>query len=148
MSNFDPASFLNTEVEAKFETAFTPVPEGDFPAQIVDVLPRTVNTKNGERIIVGIKWAITDQSVAEATGIDEPSVRQDLWIDMDDNGALATGVNQNIALGHLRDVLQQNNEGEAWSFAMLTGGVGTVRVKHRMTDNQRIMAEISEVTAA
>ncbi len=148
MSTFDPASFLNTEVEASFETEFTPVPEGDFPAQILDVLPRTVNTKNGERVIVGIKWGITDQSVAEATGIEEPSVRQDLWIDMDDNGALATGVNQNIALGNLREVLDQNKEGQAWSFAMLTGGNATVKVKHRMTDNQRIMAEISEVSAA
>lgn len=148
MSEFDPAAFLNMEVDAKFETEFTPIPEGEFPAQISDVVPRTVKTKNGERVIVGIKWLILDQSVAEQTGIESPTVKQDLWIDMDDNGALATGINQNIGLGALRDILGQNEEGKAWSFANLTGGEAIVKVVHRMTDNQRIMAEINQVTKA
>lgn len=146
-SNFDPASFLNMEVQVEFDKEFTPIPEGEYPAQISDVKPRTVNTKNGERIIVGIMWMITDQSVAEATGIDTPRVKQDIWIDMED-GVLCSGINQNIDLGKLRDTLDQNDPNVAWSFAQLTGGNATIKVKHRLTDNGRIMSEVSEIAKA
>jgi len=147
-SNFDPAAFLNMEVDAALETEFTPIPEGEYPAQIADIKPRTVNTKNGERVIVGVSWLITDPSVAEATGIDAPRVKQDIWIDQEDNGALSVGVNQNIQLGHLRDILGQNNPGEVWSFAQLTGGCATIKVKHRLTEQGRIMSEVADTAKA
>lgn len=147
-SNFDPANFLSMEVDSAFSTVFTAVPEGDYPAQIIEVIPREVATKNGDRIIVGVKWMVTDPSVAEAIGIDEPTVKQDLWIDQDDNGALSTGVNKNIALGNLRDVLNQNEPGKPWSFAHLIGGSATISVRHSITDNQRVMANVTNVSKA
>ncbi len=146
-STFDPASFLNTEVDAQFATEFTPVPEGEFDAQILDVAPRTVNTRNGERVIVGIKWGILDPSVADAMGIDQPSIRQDIWIDLEDNGALSVGTNKNIGLGKLRKAVKQDAPGRPWSFAMLNGAMARIKVKHGLDDKQVIRAEISEVVS-
>lgn len=149
MSNaFDPASFLNTEINANFETSFTPIPEGEFQAQVLDVTPKVVPTKNGDRVIASLKWGILDQGVADLMKIDSPSVKQDLWIDMEDNGALSTGTNKNIQLGHIREVFKQNDPSRPWSFAMLAGGVGTVRIKHTLDDKQNIRAEVAAVTAA
>lgn len=146
MSNFDPASFLNTEVNAAFATEFTPVPEGEYPAQILDVSARTVNTKNGERIIASVRWMICDQSVAELLGSDKPTVKQDIWVDMEENGTLSTGINKNIGLGRLRKALNQDDPNRPWSFAMLNGGSARVKVKHSL-DGDKIRAEISDVVA-
>lgn len=144
-SKFDAASFLNTEVNAQFATEFTPCPEGEFPGQILEVTPRTVNTKNGEKIIVGVKWMILDQAVAEKMGNDQPTIRQDIWIDMEDNGTLSTGTNKNIGLGRLRKALKQDAADRPWSFAMLNGGSARIKVKHSL-DGDKIRSEVSDVT--
>jgi hypothetical protein len=129
--SFDPNSFMQMEVTDANATKYISVPAGEWPARIVDVKGRVVKNADGnESPVVDVFYGITDPKVVELTGMDEPRVRQSLFLDMNPSGGLAVGEGKNVKLGKLRDVLGQNQAGVRWNFDMLRGGIVKVKVSH------------------
>lgn len=148
MATFDPEEIMEMQTEGEMATSFTPVPEGEYPAYITKVDARSGTSKAGnDYTMMDVQWAITDPGVAEEVGIEEPSVRQSLFLDFDEStGALAMGKGKNIALGRLRAAVGQNGPG-AWNPRQLEGAAAVVRVSHRENDGN-IYAEVRGVSAA
>lgn len=142
---FDADAFLSQEIDANFETEYTPIPEGEFPAQVDDVQVSSFSDREtGEdKPILKLRWHITDPEVAEATGLETPRCTQTVFLDFE-NGVLLTGTNKNIMLGRLKEMA-----GNPKNFVLtdLTGITGIVRVKQRLMDDGRPIAEVKGVVA-
>lgn len=122
MSTFDSAAFLSETTTEALDTRLTPVPPGEYSAMISKIEGRQTPNKNDPSqvyTIVDITYLIDDQSVKEATGLDQPTVRQSLFLDMNDAGKLDTGKGKNVGLGRLREATGLNKPGEPFSFDML-----------------------------
>jgi hypothetical protein len=152
---FNPETFLNTTHNEAADTSLLPVPEGEFIAVSSPVTAesfRTFDIKRGERagtkgMAVDIEWTINDDEVKSALGR-TPKVRQSIMIDTTaDGNGIDFGKGKNVGLGRLRQALNQNQNGQPWSFAMLGNQVAKVKVKHRMHED-KIFAEVSDVAAA
>lgn len=108
---FDSNSFLQSQtVEGKLETQFTPIPAGEYVGLIQKLEAKEQpNDKQPGQVwtIVDIHIAIDDARAKEATGMQNPVVRDSLFLDME-NGKLATGKNKNIALGRYLEATGQN----------------------------------------
>ena len=145
MSQFDADAFLNQEVDANFESDFTPIPEGEFEAQIFKIAVATFKDKETqeEKPFLKLSWRINDPEVIESTGMDNPTVMQTVFLDFE-NGTLLEGTNKNIMLGKLREI----GDLEANPFRMtdLEGISAMVKVKHRIMDDGRPAAEVKAVT--
>jgi len=141
--NFNADAFMQTEIEGEFETEFTPIPEDEYQAVIKEVKAGT--TPKGSAFMEVI-WIIDSQEVRDLIGMEEPTVRQSIWLDVNENGGLEFGKNKNIGLGKLREALGQNTGG-AWGPGQLLGQVATVNVKHRVSDQGGIFAEVKGVRA-
>jgi len=143
MSTFNAEAFMNTEIEGTLDTTFTPIPEGEYQAVIKEVKPDT--TPKGSPLLEVI-WIIDDEGVRELTGLDEPTSRQTVWLDVNEQGNLLLAKNKNVGLGKLREALGQN-DGKPWTPTMMLGQVATVNIKHRMGDQGGIFAEVKGVRA-
>jgi hypothetical protein len=145
MSTFDPDSFMNSTTSDANSTAYTPVPEGDHPGHIGEVKPGV--TQNGKAYL-GVKWVVNSEAARQATGMAEPSVRQTIWLDITESGALDNGKGRNVQLGKLRDALGQNTPGKPWMPGMLVGGAAMIKVKHSIDkrDNVTVQADVAAVT--
>ena len=143
MSEFNAEQFMQTEVEGQLETEFTPIPESEYRAVIKEVKPDT--TPKGSPFLELI-WIIDDQEVRDLIGMDEPTCRQTVWLDVNDNGSLAFGKNKNVGLGKLRDALGQNT-GAPWSPTQLLGQPATVNIKHRLGSEGGVFSEVKGVRA-
>lgn len=145
MSKFDADAFLNQEVDANFESEYTPVPEGEFEAQIktVGVASFTDKTTGEEKPFLKLQWTITDPAVEEETGMSSPVVHQTVFLDFE-NGVLLEGTNKNVVLGKLREI--GGLEANPFRMTDLTGVSAIVKVKHRILDDGRPAAEVKGVT--
>lgn len=131
-SVFDPETFLHLEIDSAMETAYTPVDEGEYEAYIEDVEASVVKTQDGDKGVLNVTYALTEESVKASTGMDHPTVRQTLWLDFDDSGSLLFGKQKNVKLGRLREAVGQNVDGRPWSPSQLIGaGPVVIRVTHR-----------------
>lgn len=148
MSMFDPDAFMNTQFTEASETKFITVPEGDYSAVVDKVEANTWQSRDGSKsgLRLDVTWKIDDKAAAEATGIENPTVRQGIMLDMTEAGGLATGPGKNINLGRLREAVNQNKSGQPWSPTMLLGMPARIAVKHRMHE-ENIYAEVKGVTA-
>ena len=145
MSGFDADAFLNQEVDANFESEFTPIPEGDFEAQVSKVAVATFKDKETgeEKPFIKLSWRINDPEVIESTGMEKPTVMQTVFLDFE-NGTLLEGTNKNVMLGKLREIgdLTEN----PFRMTDLEGVSAMVRVKHRILDDGRPAAEVKNIT--
>ena len=122
MSTFDPDTFLDSAVEGANETTYTPLPEGEYEANISGVSVRQVETKNGVATILNVLWDVeVDKKTRELNNLTQPTqqVRQDIWLDLDKNGNLLFGSNQNVRLGRLRAATGLNDAKKPFSFRQL-----------------------------
>ena len=142
---FDPDQFMNAETEGEISTEFTPVPEGEYNALITGVNARSTSSEKGEYVILDVTWAIDDAQVSEAVGMDNPTVRQSIFLDTTESGGLDLSKGKNIQLGRLREAVGQNDPGP-WAPSRLEGNVAKVRVAHRMYDG-RTFADVKGVAA-
>ena len=148
MSIFNPDTFMHQEVEGANDTAFTPVPEGEYEGYITDVGAREVTTKRGPTPLLDITYAINDDEVAEALGVENPTVRQSLFLDIDESGGLAIGAGKNVRLGQLRNAVGQNDTGKPWSPGQLEGaGPVAILVGHRHGEAGEVYAGVTKVRA-
>jgi len=143
---FDADTFLSGTVEGEMSTDFVPIPEGEYAAFIKGVAARSTSSDKGEYVILDVTWAVDDGEVAKTVGIDNPTVRQSIFLDVTENGGLDLSKGKNIQLGRLRDAVGQN-DGGPWAPSMLEGQVGRIRVAHRIYED-RIFAEVKGVAAA
>lgn len=149
MSVFNPEAFLQQTITDSMETRFTPIPEGEYLASIDDLKMRLIE-KTGS-VILDITWAILDDNLKATLGLEKPSVRQSVFLDLDSNGRLAVGQNKNITLGRVRDAVNQNNAGQAWGVNMLKGaGPAKLKVTQRtdQNDTSKIYNDVAMVAKA
>lgn len=136
MSSFDPQAFLNTaEVNGAMDTTQTTIPErDDYIGTIKDMKIRTAK----DSVIVDVTWSILnlDDAVKAELNLQEPTVRQSIFLDFDGNGRLATGPNMNLGLGRVREALGQNVPGQPWRLLMLKGA-GPARLKVTKRPNEK-----------
>jgi hypothetical protein len=133
MSNtFNAEAFLQQTYETSFATAMTPVPEGDWTGQVEKIGVRT--TDKGQAIL-DLTWQVLDDQVKQALGMDKPTVRQSLFLDLDANGKLDPDKNKNVQLGRVREALGQNDASRPWGVNMLIGGLAKIKVGHRPDSN-------------
>lgn len=143
-SAFDPDLFMNTSTTDANDTQFVPVPTGEFNAVIEEVKPGMA----GDKPVLNLTWAIDDQGVRDETGMEKPTVRQTIWLDLTPGGGLDMGKGKNVGLGRLREALGQNTPGKAWGPGQLMGQVARVQISHRPgKEAGQIFADVKQVTA-
>lgn len=145
MSQFDADAFLNQEVDANFVSEYTPIPEGEFEAQVSKVAVASFKDKETgeEKPFLKLSWRINDPEVVEATGMEKPTVMQTVFLDFE-NGALLEGTNKNVMLGKLREL--GGLEANPFRMTDLEGVSAMVKVKHRIMDDGRPAADVKAIT--
>lgn len=134
MSVFDPNHFLQQGIEGgNFETRMTPIDEAEYPAVIEAVDIKTL-TKSGIRYVAEIRWNIMDENIKAKLGLPKVTVRQSVFLDIDEAGRFEKGPNKNIQLGRVREAVGQADR-NPWALAMLIGaGPAKVKVSKRPDD--------------
>ncbi len=144
---FDAKAFLAQPQQGGFEESMPVIPMGEWPATISKVDARVIElnkdrndpSKGKEpRLIVAVRWAIDSQEVRDETGLDKPSVTQDLWLDalFDDDGnpvGLERGKAKNVSLGRFLAAFGMNADEFNWDE--LVGQAAMVTVDHRENPN-------------
>ena len=134
LSTFDPETFLTTEIVGEMETRYTPIPDGEYSSTIDEIAIRVIDNDSGRSILLDVTHLIHDEELAENMGMERLTVRQGIWLDVSDNGAVELGPNKNVKLARLREAVGQNSGGP-WNFNMLKGaGPLFVTVGHKVDD--------------
>jgi hypothetical protein len=119
---FDPEMFLNSEVTKPMSTTRPAMSEMETQGYVKKM--QFKNPKD-DLIVLELFWVADSEQARQETGMEEPTVKQSLWIDLNDDGFLDTGEGKNVDLGKVRKAVGQNGEG-AWSPAMLEGATATL----------------------
>lgn len=126
MSAFDADTFLDQEVEGANSTQRLTCDEGVYDG-IVDSLQVTPGEKDGRPWArLAIMWSIIDQGVLDTLKRDKAIVRQEFFLDLDDNGQIDMSEGRNVALGKVRKATG-TNEGR-FNLRMLEGRGAKVHV--------------------
>lgn len=137
-SLFDPNTFLNQEQTGGFDTKYPVIPAGEYPAISKKLDFRQMDAKDptkGKLNVLDIIWGIDDAGVKEATKLPEPTCRQSVFLDLDDDGKLARGTGKNVQLGRLLEALNLNDPNVPFSFSQLVGKPAIVRVEQTPNPN-------------
>lgn len=153
--SFDSEEFLSgTEVTGSLDTEFTPIPideDGNgYVASIDSIDAKEVASKKDGRLwhFFEATWIIDDERVRDATGMEQPRIRQSFILDFNDGDKLDLSKGKNVYLGRLREAVHQNDPSKPWAFSMLIGQTARVSVKHRVDeDTGRTYAEVKSVAA-
>lgn len=117
MTQFNPETFMNTEVDQSNVTTYTPIPEGEYMGFIDEAQAVEVNGS----MAIDLTWVLTDEELKKKLSMERVTVRQRIFIDLDDAMNIEFGENKNVRLGRLRDALGQNKPGRKWQPSMLRG---------------------------
>lgn len=154
MSMFDPDAFLSGTVDQEMDTSIPPIPEGNYKAIVEEVGAR----ESGEYKLLDVTYELLEGEMGE--GLDEIkeqlgrkklTVRQSIFLDVDESGAIAIGDGKNIGLGRLREAAGQNRSGQPWSPLMLKGvGPLVIGVTQRpdKNDETKVYNDVRRVAAA
>lgn len=139
---FDSDSFLNQTVSGAMEITRVPVPEGDQPFQVADVEVTGGTTKKGKPWRqLKLKLRCLDPNVAQLMGTEEAFLYDNFFLDLDDQGMLALGTNNNVPLGKLREACGLNSDDE-FQLIQLKGAQGSAQVKHKLNQDGEPRAEV------
>jgi hypothetical protein len=131
MSKFNAEAFMQTSTKQSNDTKLIPVPQGDRPAMVKKILFRD-GVKDGVAwVAMDLIWHVLDDESKKTTGMDTPTVKQSIFLDLTAEGALDMSKGKNVQLGKVREALGQNKEGRAWSPGQLQGVPATILVSHR-----------------
>lgn len=146
---FDPNQFLSETIVGSNDTRYIPVPQGEYPAIIKSVAARQMPSKadpSKQVTVTDIVYEIDDSTVREVTGLDNPTVRQSVFLDLTPQGKLDMSKGKNIGLGKLRDALGLNDPSKPFSFADLPGRAAIIAVEHTPGKNEgEVYANVSKV---
>ena len=144
MSLFDPNTFLDTSVDAVFETKFVPIPEDWYRATITDLKAQTGSKDGKHWVRLEPIWQIEgEDELAKKLARTEMLVKQSFFVDLTEEGAFAVGTNQNLQLGQLCDAVGQNKPGP-WKPANLLGRSAKIYVS--VKSSEKTGREYNEVT--
>lgn len=151
-SGFDPIGFLDSSTESSMSTSALPCPEGEYPATIKELKPRTWQSKKDPSlagVALDVLWTIDDPNILQLMERKEVTVKQGIMLDLTEQGGLDCGKGKNVALGRLREAVNLNQPGKPFSLNQLPGRAAKVLVKHRPDDRDSsiIYAEVKGVTA-
>lgn len=151
MSTFDSVQFLIQESDASIDTKIVPIPlrAEPYQAQVDRVNAKEVNTKDGPRIVMDLTWEILDENVKKKLGLKKVTVRQGVFLDLTDEGAIDMSKGKNRQLGLIREAVGQNKDGKPWSPGMLQGQTANLTISHRPDENdpENVYSEVKRVTA-
>ena len=124
--DFNPEEFMQSmTIEGVLDTEYSPVPENDYLAA-VDRISMRGPKEAGQSPIMEVFWKIDKP---EDEGVQGPTSRQSVFLDVGDEGRVARGKNNNIVLGKLLDALKQNKPG--WHPNQLIGQIARIHVRNR-----------------
>lgn len=150
--SFDTDAFLNSAITGSNSTKVIPCPQGEFLGLADKVSARQVQSKDGTetRIVLEINWLIEDDGARQATGREQVSVKQGIFLDLDPQGGLDMGEGKNVGLGRLREALGLNDPSAPFSFNMIPGRMAKLQITHRddPKDADNKFADVRAVTAA
>lgn len=144
---FNPDQFLDTQVTDSNDTKLIPVPINEYTGIVDEVKCRQWQSKKDPSLsglALDLTWLIDDQAVKDLLGRDKVTVKQGIMLELTDSGTLDMGKGKNVSLGRLREALDLNQAGQAFSFNMLQGRLGKISVTHRI-DGDNIFAEVKAV---
>lgn len=144
---FNPEQFLDQQFTEANDTKLVPVPVGEYTAIAGEVKCRQWQSKadpSKSGLTLDITWEIDDPAVKELLGRDKVTVRQGIMLDLTESGTMDMGKGRNVGLGRLREALNLNQPGQAFSFSMIPGRLAKVSVTHRI-DGENIYAEVKSV---
>ena len=147
--SFDPSKFLDDSTQDAGSTSYRPVPEGEYIAVVAkepEFRPwqgKKDPSKSG--VTIDLQWSVDDPGVKAELERDEVFVRQGIMLDLTAGGGIDWGKNRNVKLHQLRDAVGLNRAGETFNPRMLAGKVARVKVKHRVSDEGQIFAEVTQV---
>lgn len=148
-STFNADAFLQGTVDKEMDTTLIPVPEGPHDAQITKLSVTKLDAKDGkeEATILEVQWSPLSEEVKKATGMDNPTVRQSIWLDLTPGGGLDASKGKNVTLGRLREAVGQNKAGKKWSINMLNGATAQILVVHApdKQDPSNVYANVKKV---
>lgn len=148
MSMFDPDAFMSTNIEGELSTSIPPIPEMEEALLVIKSVDPRVAGKDKDVIVLDVTFVVDEQEAREATGMDEPSVRSGIFLDILDDGSLDTTEGKNVGLGRLRAAVNQNSAA-AWNPAMLIGQVLRGKITQRPEeDGDRIFNDVKQFKAA
>lgn len=142
MSTFNPDAFMNTAISEANDTKIVPIPEGDHIAAVKEIKGRVAK----DRPILDVIWLVDSDEAKQATGMETPQIKQSIFLDFTETGALDMSKGKNVQLGKLRAALGQNVSGKPWMPGHLIGGVAKIKITHRV-DGEDIFADVKTVTA-
>lgn len=145
--SFDANAFLDMQVNDANDTKIIPIPVGEYTGVASKVECRQWTSKKDPSVCgltLDITWELDDASLKELLGRDKITVRQGIMLDLTESGGLDMGKGRNVGLGKLREGLDLNRPGEAFSFQMIPGRVAKVSVTQRI-DGENIYAEVKGV---
>lgn len=143
---FDANALLMAEVQTEdFATSRTLIPEGE---PIFKIGKPKINS--GEKD--GKTWArltlpldCVDKEVLSELGVEKIGARYEFFLDLTENGTLASGVNQNVALGQAFEAAGLYG-GEA-AISQFEGRTVRGRVKIKVGDSGNQYNEVSKIIA-
>lgn len=152
---FDVKALVNQPVDGANSTQIKQCPEGEYIARIADLDGgkgidswfRSIKSKKNpseEYLILGIPWLILDDAVRTEMKRDKVIVTQDMFITLNDAGALVMSEGENVDLGRVRAALDLNTPG--FTFGSLVGaGPAKVKVIHDTYDPENPRAKVTKV---
>lgn len=148
MSVFNPEEFLNQVIPDVLETKYVNPDDGEYQMFIGDedrdIALRSV--KDGG-IALDIYFEIHDEAVRQRLNRNKVKVRsKGIFLELDSNGKLLTGVNRNVFLGKIREAVGQNVPGKKIRDLKGAGPLlGTVRSRRDPNDETKIYVEVVDV---
>lgn len=154
---FNPEIFLNMQHQEANSTELLPVPDGEYIAVSDPITEKSFlvyDIKNGDRagqkgVSLIVVWNINDESgsLKELLGR-EPKVRQNIYLDIKQDGTMEFGKGRNVELGRLREALGQNGNGQPWAYSMLGGKTAKINVKTSINaKDQKSYTNVTKVAA-
>lgn len=148
---FDPNEFLSQTITDANDTKLIPVPD-NMAGEPYLMLAGKVEIRSWQKrddpsvggLALDIQWEIQDEAVKEHCGREKLTCKQGIMLDLTDSGQLDMSKGKNIGLGKLREALDMNQPGQAFSFQMIEGRLAKGHVQHRVV-GEDVYAEVKRV---
>ena len=132
MSDFDPSTLLDQEMNEASATKYLNPDEGTYNAMIDNLEMVSGESDKGPWYAADLTCKLTCSAGRLSKFPDETAtVRTRLFLDVAD-GQIATGDGKNVQLGKIRTATDLNDPGQAFSLNMLIGRNVNVQIKNRI----------------